>query len=337
MIRTLCANEIETRVASTSKDFKWCNLLLYKTARTDYDLLDELFGIENWQSDYREVKGNMYCGIGVRARSINETADPHEWVWKWNAGVESKGTGEDDTNNIKGEASDAFKRAGFCWGIGRELYKWKDIWIELAESDFKTYGEKKVMKAKFEVRDISYTADGEPEYLSVFDDRGNLRFELGKRTKAPKSVDSETKANTPNKVAPEQEKLLGAPKNDVKTQSALTREDVVRRNAPAKKAVIVKGMEYIEAYADAKEAQLLVSTALGDYILNVLKLQFDTLEIREHGGAGGVTLDELTPDISGDRVLLVDDEFWNGNGKSKGFYKHLDEAVQSKIKKGETK
>ena len=41
-------------------------------------------------------------------------------VWKWDCGVESREDGEG--NEKKGEASDAFKRAGFRWGIGRELY-----------------------------------------------------------------------------------------------------------------------------------------------------------------------------------------------------------------------
>ena len=45
---------------------------------------------------------------------------PGQWVWKWDCGIESRADG--DGNEKKGEASDAFKRAGFNIGIGRELY-----------------------------------------------------------------------------------------------------------------------------------------------------------------------------------------------------------------------
>lgn len=80
----------------------------YIDSRDVQDLLDEVVGEENWQSDYKEVKGNVYAGIGILC---NE-----QWVWKWDCGVESK------TEAEKGEASDSFKRAAVKWGIGRFLY-----------------------------------------------------------------------------------------------------------------------------------------------------------------------------------------------------------------------
>lgn len=111
--RLLSADEIEVKVKKVTE--KGVVALLYKTARVDMDILDETYGPENWQDDYKEIKGNLYCGIG-----INE-------VWKWDCGIESR---EDDKGNQKkGEASDAFKRAGFRWGIGRELYSAPFIWI----------------------------------------------------------------------------------------------------------------------------------------------------------------------------------------------------------------
>lgn len=111
--RTLNADEIECRVQRTTA--KGVQLLLYKTARTDYALLDETFGFENWQNRYKEVDGKVYCGIGIRFGN--------EWVWKENCGSES------NMEAVKGEASDAMKRAGFAWGIGTELYSSPFIWI----------------------------------------------------------------------------------------------------------------------------------------------------------------------------------------------------------------
>lgn len=80
----------------------------YIDSRDVQDLLDEVCGCENWQSDYKEVKGNVYAGVGINISG--------QWVWKWDCGTESKMDAE------KGEASDSFKRAAVKWGVGRFLY-----------------------------------------------------------------------------------------------------------------------------------------------------------------------------------------------------------------------
>lgn len=118
--RPLTADDVECRVAQCSD--KGCSLLLYKTARTDMALLDETVGAENWQKDYRTIDGKLFCGIGCRFKD-------GEWVWKWDTGTPS------NMESQKGEASDAFKRAGFCWGIGRELYSAPYIWIGSKQLD----------------------------------------------------------------------------------------------------------------------------------------------------------------------------------------------------------
>lgn len=116
MIRDLTSDEIECKVASVTE--KGCQLLLYKTARTDAKILDEVYGEMNWQCKYEEVKGNMYCTISVWDEK------KQQWVSKQDCGIESK-FGDKE----KGEASDSFKRAGFKWGIGVELYNTPFIWI----------------------------------------------------------------------------------------------------------------------------------------------------------------------------------------------------------------
>lgn len=117
-MRALRADEIEVRIGQVFE--KGVSMLLYKTARTDMAILDEVYGAGNWQKNYKEVKGNLYCGIGVW------DADKAQWVWKWDCGTES------NTEREKGEASDAFKRAGFNIGIGRELYTAPFIWLPVA-------------------------------------------------------------------------------------------------------------------------------------------------------------------------------------------------------------
>ena len=108
-IRNLLPEEYECRVNTIKAN--GLSLLLYKNARTDMNILDEVFGQDNWCDDYKEVKGNLYCGISVKTKD--------GWITKWDCGIESRGN---DGNEKKGEASDAFKRAGTKWGIGRELY-----------------------------------------------------------------------------------------------------------------------------------------------------------------------------------------------------------------------
>lgn len=113
MFRPLRADEVEARVAQCSQ--KGASLLLYKTSRTDMALLDEAVGPERWQCRYKEVKGVLNCSIGVKFGD--------EWVWKQAAGTPSNMEAQ------KGESSDALKRAGFLWGIGRELYTAPFIWV----------------------------------------------------------------------------------------------------------------------------------------------------------------------------------------------------------------
>lgn len=119
--RDLTADDIEVRVHSVKQN--GLILLLYKTARTDMSILDETVGAENWQDKFYEVKGIMFCSIGINANYKNpELAD--RWIWKSDAGTESNQDAE------KGNASDARKRAGFAWGIGRCLYTSPLIWIK---------------------------------------------------------------------------------------------------------------------------------------------------------------------------------------------------------------
>ena len=65
----------------------------------------------------------MFCSIGINANYKNPEL-PDRWIWKSDAGTESNQDAE------KGNASDARKRAGFAWGIGRCLYTSPLIWVK---------------------------------------------------------------------------------------------------------------------------------------------------------------------------------------------------------------
>lgn len=173
-MRKLLPEEIECRVAQVSQ--KGCSLLLYKTARVDRAILDEEYGCMNWQNDFKTIDGKMYGGIGVRYDNNGNS----EWVWKWDCGVES------NTEKEKGEASDCFKRAGFKWGIGIELYTAPFIWYN-CETVRKENGKYELANrfTKFFVKNIGYDTAGNINALTIIDDNGKSVFNLGKKAEKP--------------------------------------------------------------------------------------------------------------------------------------------------------
>lgn len=90
----------------------------YVDARAVMDRLDAVVGPFNWQSDFKEIKGAAYAGLGIRHPETGE------WIWKWDAGSES------NLEKAKGEASDALKRAAVKFGIGWHLYAIPDVWVQ---------------------------------------------------------------------------------------------------------------------------------------------------------------------------------------------------------------
>lgn len=124
--RSLRADEIECKIKSINT--RSIMLLLYKDARVDQRMLDEVVGAENWQRSHEVINGNLYCNVGIR---IERDHGFGEWVWKQDVGTESY------TEAEKGQASDAFKRACFNWGIGRELYTSPQIWVSVNDCNVK--------------------------------------------------------------------------------------------------------------------------------------------------------------------------------------------------------
>jgi len=99
--RPLRADEIECRIGQIAKNGSGLSLLLFKTARVDAEMLDEVVGPENWQCEFYECKGTLFCKVGI---AIDRGEDFKEWVWKDDAGSPSNMEAE------KGEASDALTK-----------------------------------------------------------------------------------------------------------------------------------------------------------------------------------------------------------------------------------
>ncbi len=187
--RLLKAEEIDVKVKQVFE--KGAVALLYKTARTDMAILDETFGVLNWTDDYKEIKGNLYCGIGVR----DDESKP--FIYKWDCGIESREDGEG--NEKKGEASDAFKRAGTKLGIGRELYTAPFIFLNVATKVQKDKDGKEILKngkpvyvladkfQSFYVSEIEYDENRNIKLLVVSDYDDNEVYAYGNKiTKSSK-------------------------------------------------------------------------------------------------------------------------------------------------------
>ncbi|MBR6732173.1 MAG: hypothetical protein IKL91_05620 [Bacteroidales bacterium] len=170
-IRRLHATEIECRVAQCGKKqdgSAWCSILLYKDARVDMRILDEVYGPSGWQREHRLLGERLYCTISIW------DDDKKQWIKKEDVGTES------NTEKEKGQASDAFKRAGFNVGIGRELYTAPKIFVNLAPGEWDEKNGKVVPKIVLDVKEINYDGNGSISSLVLVDSRtGAVKYKWG--------------------------------------------------------------------------------------------------------------------------------------------------------------
>lgn len=168
--RYLTAEDIECRVNTVNEN--GCSLLLYKDARCDMKILDETVGAENWQRSHELINGSLFCNVSIYDE------DKGIWITKQDVGTESY------TEKEKGQASDAFKRACFNWGIGRELYTAPFIWIG---KDKVTLKEKPRQNGQYTTYDRFRVTqivieDGEIRALAIKNDSlGKMAFSIDNR------------------------------------------------------------------------------------------------------------------------------------------------------------
>ena len=173
-IRLLSKEDIDVRVAQTNiynnngQQVVKVNLLLYKNARVDMKILDELFTPMGWKRTHKLIGDRLYCCVEVY------NPETKEWICKEDVGVES------NTEAEKGQASDSFKRACVNWGIGRELYTAPKITIELNENEYtKDQNSRIKVWAYFSVKSIGYDSKTRTiTSLEIQDKFGNVRYSM---------------------------------------------------------------------------------------------------------------------------------------------------------------
>ncbi len=153
----LTIQNVDFRVQSIN-NAGYATILAYKDSRVDMNRLDEVYGVDGWQKKYELIDGKLFCSVGIYSDKLSQ------WIWKQDVGTES------NTEKEKGQASDAFKRACFNFGIGRELYEYPTIQIKLNADEFevKEWQGKKKAQPTFNFKLKEWT------WGSEFDSEGNL-------------------------------------------------------------------------------------------------------------------------------------------------------------------
>lgn len=93
-IRLLTAEDVDVRIQSCNKG--GVRLLLYKNARVDMNILDEVFGVFGWQR--RHCRDNHNCIVSIW------DDEKKQWIEKEDTGTES------NTEAVKGLASDSLTK-----------------------------------------------------------------------------------------------------------------------------------------------------------------------------------------------------------------------------------
>ena len=240
-MRKLRADEIDCRVATVSE--KGCSLLLYKDARVDMNMLDEEYGAMNWQRKHESIDGKMFCTISVWDK------EKGQWISKQDVGTESY------TEATKGESSDSFKRSGFCWQIGRELYTAPFIWINKNDCKLVEKNGKMTTYDHFTLRDIQYDGDRISALEIVNDSLKRTVYTYGKLSastpKIAKEEQKEEKKYAPNLIPKAEDKDKKATYGQITQLESICKENDVPAMyvAQAYKAADVKELTRVQVYS----------------------------------------------------------------------------------------
>lgn len=129
------SKEVKFRVGMKSKNKTTAMALAYIDARAVSKRLDDVVGIENWESklipqyEMGEIKG-FICELTVYFGERKITRSDFGYLSSEDNPKAKK------SDSIKGAASDALKRAAVHFGIGRYLYEIESPWLPLASNGF---------------------------------------------------------------------------------------------------------------------------------------------------------------------------------------------------------
>ncbi len=205
----LAKEDVELRVGQVNAN--GFSLLLYKTARVDIKRLNDSGAI--WTNEHKyDDKNLLKCVISVY------DAEHKIWIPREDIGRES------NTEAEKGNYSDSFKRAGFRWGIGLELYNSPFIWINAFQIKKDSRGKNapdgffasNLVITEYEVEEGHFT-----KFTLEYKGKGVI-FSMDKSKKPASKPKQEAKpANNQNETPPTNQEVVLATPDDVLTIESL--------------------------------------------------------------------------------------------------------------------
>lgn len=181
------ASDVSWKVQVTSRDKKSGKVVPYLDARAISDRLDEVVGQYNWKDSY----GQWHCYTeepkdeNKKPKKVNSQLctisiydeERNEWISK------TDGAENTDIEPIKGGLSDSFKRCAVKWNIGRYLYNFEAVWVNLADE----YGRRVIAKEEYQrLDDIYYSTVGKLFGKEIAAELQQKSMPVGKKQETPK-------------------------------------------------------------------------------------------------------------------------------------------------------
>jgi len=120
------STSVRFRVGNTDPSGSRGQALAYIESRDVMDRLDAVVGPANWKDEYDSgPNGGIMCRLSLRING--------EWITK------ADGAENTEVESVKGGFSDALKRAGVKWRIGRYLYDLPEFWADVVDGRLTHY------------------------------------------------------------------------------------------------------------------------------------------------------------------------------------------------------
>lgn len=131
------ASDVSWKIQFTSRDKTKAMVVPYLDARAIADRLDSVVGQYNWKDEYamwhcytetskKPDKNDKHINSQLCTIYIYDD-ERKEWIGK------TDGAENTDIEPVKGGLSDSLKRCAVKWNIGRYLYSFEPVWVNLSE------------------------------------------------------------------------------------------------------------------------------------------------------------------------------------------------------------
>jgi hypothetical protein len=267
----------DTQHIVSREDGDYAAAFPYLDARDVQNRLDEVVGPENWKSEYTiSAQGHIICRLSI---FING-----QWVSKEDgSAIETSGRARE--MSAKTGFSDALKRAGVAWGIGRYLYAYRPELVKLAAD--------KATLTYIPELPVEFLLESERSESQARDVVPRVATPAAKTTSQPAPA---AVAATPVSTVAEAPKTVAAPETKPVVEAAKTEAPKVEVKAavediPETKPVNTPAAkEALEAALGAKEADAPATGSALPVLDAAQQKVFDNLVNRIEGGLAATML-----------------------------------------------